>query len=165
MNTDINDASTPISNKMSAMFNVGTGFQCMGYDITWTLAIHFDLHSLVQQYQPDSYCIRHYYDPMLFECWPAVSDIGPSLKQHWVNVSCLLRSAPGINSRPNTATLTKCWASVVDGVPAVKQRLQGKTLNQCLFNVCQTNIHRMWHKCWASFIDDALALNQQKKTI
>ena len=30
-------------------------------------------------------------------------------------------STCGINSRPNTATLTKCWASVVDGVPALKQ--------------------------------------------
>ena len=53
---------------------------------------------------------------------PAVSDVGLALKQHWVNVSCLLGSAPVINSRPNTATLTKCWASVVDGVPALKQR-------------------------------------------
>ena len=42
--------------------------------------------------------------------WANVSDVGPSLKQHWVNVTCLLRSTPGINSRPNTATLTKCWA-------------------------------------------------------
>ena len=53
-------------------------------------------------------------------------NVGPpsptSLKQHWVNVSCLLGSAPVIKSRPNTATLTKCWASVVDGVPALKQR-------------------------------------------
>ena len=32
-------------------------------------------------------------------------------------------SASVINSRPiKTATLTKCWASVVDGVPALKQR-------------------------------------------
>ena len=46
----------------------------------------------------------------------------PALKQHQVNVSCLLGSAPVINSRPNTATLTKCWASVVDGFPALKQR-------------------------------------------
>ena len=59
---------------------------------------------------------------MLFECWPAVSDVGPALKQHWVNVLCLLGSAPVINSRPNTATLTKCWACVVEGVPALKQR-------------------------------------------
>ena len=63
-----------------------------------------------------------YYDPMLFECWPTVSDVGPALKQHWVNVSCLLGSAPVNNIRPNTATLTKCWASVVDCVPALKQR-------------------------------------------
>ena len=59
---------------------------------------------------------------MLFECWPAVSDVGPALKQHWVNVSCLLGGAPVIDCRPNTATLTKCWASVVDCVPALKQR-------------------------------------------
>ena len=68
------------------------------------------------------YCIRHvtYYDAKLFECWPVVSDVGPALKQHWVNGSCLLGSAPVINSRPNTATLTKCSASIVGGVPALK---------------------------------------------
>ena len=56
------------------------------------------------------YCIRHvtYYDAKLFECWPAVSDVGRALKQHWVNVSCLLGSAPVINSRLITASLTKC---------------------------------------------------------
>ena len=53
---------------------------------------------------------------------PAVSDVGRALKQHWFNVSCLLGSAPVINRRPNTATLNKCWASVVGGVPALKQR-------------------------------------------
>ena len=69
------------------------------------------------------YCIRHvtYFNAKLFECWPAISDVGSALKQHWVNFSCLLGSAPVINSRPNTATLTKCWASVVGGVPALKQ--------------------------------------------
>ena len=81
------------------------------------------------------YCIRHvtYNIPMLFECWPAVFDVGPALKQHWVNVMCLLGSAPVINSRPNTATLTKCWASVVDCVPALKQR--------CLLVIVQ------WYTC------------------
>ena len=52
----------------------------------------------------------------------AAPDVGPILKQHCVNVSCLLGTAPGINSRPDKATLSKCWASVVDGVPAMKQR-------------------------------------------
>ena len=94
-----------------------------------------------------------YYDAKLFECWP----VGPTIKQHWFNVSYLLGSAPVINSRPNTATLTKCWASVVGGVPALKQRWlhvivqrygqyvpeayrttlswHKKTLNKCWFNV------------------------------
>ena len=27
---------------------------------------------------------------MLFQCWPAVYDVGPTLNQHWFNVSCLL---------------------------------------------------------------------------
>ena len=31
-----------------------------------------------------------YFDPMLVRCWPAVVDGGPTSKQHWVNVSCLL---------------------------------------------------------------------------
>ena len=68
------------------------------------------------------------YDPMVFKCWP---DVGPTLKQHCVNVSCLLGTAPGINSRPNTATLTKCWASVVDGVPALKQRWLNVIVQRC----------------------------------
>ena len=29
--------------------------------------------------------------PMLGLCWATVSDAGPTLPQHWVNVSCLLR--------------------------------------------------------------------------
>ena len=28
--------------------------------------------------------------PILFLCWPAVFDVGPTLKQHWANASCLL---------------------------------------------------------------------------
>ena len=24
------------------------------------------------------------------QCWPAVYDVGPTLTQHWLNVSCLL---------------------------------------------------------------------------
>ena len=32
-------------------------------------------------------------DPMLFLCWADVGDGGPTLKQHWVNVSCLLGPA------------------------------------------------------------------------
>ena len=27
---------------------------------------------------------------MLFYCWPSVVDDGPTLKQHWLNGSCLL---------------------------------------------------------------------------
>ena len=29
-------------------------------------------------------------DPMLFKCWPTLFDVGPTLKQHWLNVLCLL---------------------------------------------------------------------------
>ena len=45
------------------------------------------------------------------------TDIKTTLSQRFV---FLLGSAPVINSRRNTATLTKCWASVVGGVPALK---------------------------------------------
>ena len=27
---------------------------------------------------------------MLFQCWPTVFEVGPTLKQHWLIVSCLL---------------------------------------------------------------------------
>ena len=29
-------------------------------------------------------------DPLLFKGWPAVFDVGPTIKQQWINVSCLL---------------------------------------------------------------------------
>ena len=54
-------------------------------------------------------------------------------------------SAPIINSRPNTAALTKCWASVVDGVPALKQRCLHVIVQRyaCLpvWSVCPRGIH------------------------
>ena len=96
-------------------------------------------------------CIRHvtYYDAKLFECWPAVSNVGPKLKQHWVNVSCLLGSAPVINSRPNTATLTNGWASVLGGVPALEQRWLHVIVQRyaCLpvWSVCPRGIHNNTH--------------------
>ena len=97
-----------------------------------------------EQYRPASSVIRHvtYYDAKLFECWP---DVGPALKHHWVNASCLLGCAPVINSRSNTATLTNCWASVVGGVPALKQRWLHMIVqrNACLpvWSVCPIGIH------------------------
>ena len=30
-------------------------------------------------------------DPMLFYCWASVADARPTIKQHWINVSCLWR--------------------------------------------------------------------------
>ena len=29
-------------------------------------------------------------DPMLAYCWQSVYDAGPTLRQHWINVPCLL---------------------------------------------------------------------------
>ena len=94
------------------------------------------------------YCIRHvtYYDAKLFEFWPVVSDVGPAIKQHWVNGLCLLGSAPVINSRPNTPTLTKCWASVVGGVPALKQRwphviCPAVCVFACMVSLSQRHVH------------------------
>ena len=86
-----------------------------------------------------------YYDAKLFECWPAVFDVGPAFKQHLVNVSCLLGSSPVIISRPNTATLTNCWASVVGGVPALKQRwlhvIVQRYARLPVWSVCPRGIH------------------------
>ena len=37
--------------------------------------------------------VNRYTDPMLVQCWSIVCDAGPTLSQHWIIVSCLLRSA------------------------------------------------------------------------
>ena len=72
-------------------------------------------------------------------------NVDQTLKQHWVNVLCLLGSAPVINSRPNTAMLTKCWASVVDAVLAFEQRCLHVIVQRyaCLlvWSVCPRRIH------------------------
>ena len=40
--------------------------------------------------------------PMLGQCWSIVYDAGPTLNQHWDNVSCLLGSLCLLNAGPNT---------------------------------------------------------------
>ena len=40
-------------------------------------------------------------DPMLFQCWAIVEGCSLTLKQHWVNVMCLLMSWCKIYSRPS----------------------------------------------------------------
>ena len=37
--------------------------------------------------------------PMLVQWWPIVYDAGPTLYQHWVNVSCLLGNSPHNSAR------------------------------------------------------------------
>ena len=44
-------------------------------------------------YEPASQQTRGIH-PILFQCWHTVFDAGPTLKQHWVNVPCLLASVP-----------------------------------------------------------------------
>ena len=56
--------------------------------------------------------------PILFRCWPAVYDVGPTSKQHRVNISCLL----GVG---------KCRYNITD---------IGPTLWRCFSNDCQTDI-------------------------
>ena len=41
---------------------------------------------------------------MLFQCWAGVEDGGPTLKQHWIIVSCL----PGWC--PTSPLLPVCWS-------------------------------------------------------
>ena len=56
-------------------------------------------------------------DPMLVQCWASVVDDGPTLNQHWVNVSttCLLASEVA-----DTGLVLK-WANVRDIIPALSQ--------------------------------------------
>ena len=97
------------------------------------------------------------------------------IKTTWVNVSCLLGSAPVINSRPNTATLTKCWASVVDGVPALKQRWLHAIVQRyaCLpvkavWAVCPRGIHntrRRWINVRSTFVHHLRRWTNVKPTL
>ena len=65
--------------------------------------------------------------PKLFWCWPTVYDVGPTSKQHWLNVSYLLGKFTTRDWIQDVEPmLGQCWASVVDG---------GTTLNQHWMNV------------------------------
>ena len=39
---------------------------------------------------------------MLAQCWPSVENAGPTLNQHWVNVSCLLGKRNRISGSRHT---------------------------------------------------------------
>ena len=60
-----------------------------------------------------------YVEPMLFYCWASVADNRPTLKQHWLNVSCLL----GHNIKIITHDIFCFFPSKQD------------TLTQCCLNV------------------------------
>ena len=49
---------------------------------------------------------------MLFQYWPTVFDAGPTVKQHWVNASCLL----GCICRPDTEFMRLCLYVYLQGV-------------------------------------------------
>ena len=101
---------------------------------------------------------------MLGWCWPAVSDVGPTSTQHWVNVSCLLCMLfrlemrrlfddqchvviyPNSNRKYSQQTwhihplFDQCWASVVDGgPPLIQQWVIDSCLRVCCYVCC-------WHK-------------------
>ena len=60
-----------------------------------------------------------YIEPGLGYCWVDVADGGPTLTQHWVNVSCLLGGLVSLEAycwprlQADTDPMSiKCWASV-----------------------------------------------------
>ena len=73
------------------------------------------------------------------QCWASVVDGGPTLDQHWVDVSCLLGAALS-KTRYTDPIPVKCWASVADDGLTLKQhwvtvfcRLHGHKLIGRLF--------------------------------
>ena len=71
---------------------------------------------------------------MLFYCWASVADNGPTLKQHWLNVSCLLGHnikiikhdifwGFSLQTRYIDPMLFECWSTVRDVGPTFKQTL------------------------------------------
>ena len=49
--------------------------------------------TLAQHYSVVYFAQARGIQPMLFQCWPTVSDAGPSLKQQWVITPCFLTAA------------------------------------------------------------------------
>ena len=75
---------------------------------------------------------------MLFQCWVSVEDGGPTIKQHWVNASCLLRLSPANTIRCHIVGSMLCQRS--DGGPTLNQHwdnvlflLGGRDSDQRLF--------------------------------
>ena len=50
---------------------------------------------------------------MLFYCWADVEDVGPTLKEHWLNVSCLLGSPSALYKKPSRRPTPGCnWGKL-----------------------------------------------------
>ena len=81
-----------------------------------------------------------YVNPMVVQCWPNVCNHGPTLYQHWVNVSCLLDIYhAGLAGYP---ILLKCWSTVCDAGPTLKQHLLIVSYLPCW--LCWFLWRRMW---------------------
>ena len=85
----------------------------------WILFEHNLAHIMSQQ--------KRYIDSMLFQCWTSVADGGPTLKRHWVNISCLL------GCRVHLLPTLKCFvASLNSPICGRSQSHGGWRIDQCL---------------------------------
>ena len=58
--------------------------------------------------------------PMLFQCRASVKDVEPTLKQYWVNGTCLLGWCGAVYSRPSVGVvLGQCRIQFVSIEPAM----------------------------------------------
>ena len=55
---------------------------------------------------------RRYFKPIWFQCWTSVCDAGPTLKPHWLNVSCKLGVDSLIWSAWEGRSLWTLWRTV-----------------------------------------------------
>ena len=86
---------------------------------------HFEGFCCTHGHLPGKWCksssagsSKHIYvDPVLVWGWPTVYDAGPTLKQHWLNVSCLQGSWP--------SCISVCWT-----MSKILQR-KGKCFQMC----------------------------------
>ena len=90
---------------------------------------------------------------MLAQCWASVVDDGPTLDQHWVDVSCLPHPAyPGH---------AQCCANAGPASPTMAQLSDNTGFTEVIDDEgCQWYTDPMLVQCWTSVADDSPTLNQ-----
>ena len=105
-----------------------------------------------------------FWDPILAQCWSTVWHTGPTLRQHWLNASCLLGyiylawvislQVTDMQSDSLAGTIyIRCFNAVPSSTRLAQRQI---SISQQILNVHPASIH-----CWPTVCDGGPTLNRR----